>query len=191
MVGPRRYQDAALHPGAPLYGVSATITSVALNRSVKPRTVLQWYARHPADKTPKTSPYPQTHQNLQTIALPPERSTLWRDATCLNWMNGSTRPTRPWGQEECAHTEAVAQAGGSVLLTPSSVVLFYTARLPLSNTSRRTEITRSTHTPRRAARREGDQPKHLSERRPRKEAPSLSRRSVRVEPQIQLRVKEQ
>lgn len=44
--------------GAPLYGVSATITSVALNRSVKPRTVRQWYARHPADKTPKNQPLP-------------------------------------------------------------------------------------------------------------------------------------
>jgi hypothetical protein len=39
---------------APLYGVTATITSVALNRSITPRTVRQWCARHPADKTPQT-----------------------------------------------------------------------------------------------------------------------------------------
>jgi hypothetical protein len=39
--------------GASLYGVSATITSVALNRSITPRTVRQWCARHPADKTPQ------------------------------------------------------------------------------------------------------------------------------------------
>jgi hypothetical protein len=40
--------------GSPLYGVTATIVSVALGRDINARTVRQWYA-HPADKPPKST----------------------------------------------------------------------------------------------------------------------------------------
>jgi hypothetical protein len=40
--------------GSPLYGVTATIVSVALGRDINARTVRQWCA-HPADKPPKST----------------------------------------------------------------------------------------------------------------------------------------
>jgi hypothetical protein len=40
--------------GSPLYGVTATIVSVALGRDIKARTLRQWCG-HPADKPPKST----------------------------------------------------------------------------------------------------------------------------------------
>jgi hypothetical protein len=42
------------HFGSPLYGVTAIVMSVILDRDIDARTVRQWYA-HPADKPPKST----------------------------------------------------------------------------------------------------------------------------------------
>jgi hypothetical protein len=42
--------------GSPMYGLTATITSIVLGREIDPRTVRQWCAPHPAAKTQKIAP---------------------------------------------------------------------------------------------------------------------------------------
>jgi len=42
--------------GSPMYGLTATIASVVLDREIDPRTVRRWCANYPAVKDPKISP---------------------------------------------------------------------------------------------------------------------------------------